>query len=180
MSSKKSPGEGKPWGRITWYFIHTFCERIDETFFVNNKDKVLSILSDVCNMIPCPKCRGHAIQYLKKNPLIKMVRNKEELKNYFFRFHNQATLNGNPSSTPADPSVMDMYKKANFKRIIEAFKFEYTKSTPTRLDYAHTLFAQRILNQTLSFLYANNMWFIVKNVEQPDSECENIITVISE
>jgi hypothetical protein len=95
-----------------------------------------------------------------------MARNKEELKAYFFRFHNQATLNGNPTARPADPTVIDMYKRANFKKIVDGFRFEYMKRTPTRLDYAHTLFAQRILNETLSFLYANQRWFAVKHVQQ--------------
>jgi hypothetical protein len=172
MSSTKSPGEGKPWGKITWYFIHTFCERIDETFFLNNRDAVLTILSNVCNMIPCPTCRNHAAQHLKKNPLIKMARNKEELKAYFFRFHNQATLNGNPSARPADPSVMEMYRRANFKRIVEAFKHEYLKKTPTRLDYAHTLFAQRVLKEALSFLYANQRWFLANNAQPTQIETQ--------
>jgi hypothetical protein len=165
MSSRKSPGEGKPWGKITWYFIHTFCERIDETFFISNRESVLNILSNVCLMIPCPTCRIHASQHLKKNPLMRIVRNKEELKAYFFRFHNNATLNGNPSTHPAEPSIIDMYKLANFKRIVDAFKYEYSKRTPTRLDYAHTLYAQRILKDTLTFLYSNQRWFVAKNTQ---------------
>uniref|UniRef100_A0A6C0BUV3 thiol oxidase n=1 Tax=viral metagenome TaxID=1070528 RepID=A0A6C0BUV3_9ZZZZ len=170
MSSKKSPGQGKPWGRITWYFIHTFCERIDETFFIGNREKVLNVLSNVCSMIPCPTCRAHSSQYLKKNPLMKIVRNKDELKAYFFRFHNHATLNGNPSARPADPSVIEMYKQANFKRIVDAFRAEYIKKSPTRLDYAHTLYAQRILNDTISFLNTNQRWFMVKKVQPTNNE----------
>ena len=160
MSSIKSPGEGKPWGKITWYFIHTFCERIDETFFIKNRDKVLSLLSSVCSMIPCPICRTHAEKHLKHNPLMKMIRNKDELKAYFFRFHNQATLNGNPSAKVPDQSIMEMYKRANFKKIIEAFRHEYMKKTPTRLDYTHTMHSQRTLMDVLKFIYTNQRWFI--------------------
>lgn len=194
MSSMISPGQGKPWGKITWYFIHTFCERIDEMFFINNKETVLKILSNVCTMIPCPTCRSHAEQYLKKTPIMKIVRNKEELKDYFFRFHNHATLNGNPSARPADPSVIDMYKRANFKRITDAFKHEYSKRTPTRLDYAHTMHAQRTLKEILTFLYTNQRWFVAKNTQvtsemvrpvnskniTPPSESENITFSIAE
>jgi hypothetical protein len=179
-SSTKSPGEGKPWGKITWYFIHTFCERINENFFINNRENVLNILSGVCIMIPCPTCRQHASQHLKKYPLIRMVRNKEELKAYFFRFHNQATLNGNPHARPADESVMEMYKRANFKKIIEAFRFEYMKKTPTRLDYAHTLYSQRTLKDTLSFLYANQKWFVSETFVKPPIEQESITFSIVE
>lgn len=184
MSSKKSPGEGKPWGKITWYFIHTFCERIDETFFIKNRETVLNILSSVCLMIPCPTCRSHAEKYLKSNQLTKFVKNKEDLKAYFFRFHNQATLNGNPSAKVPDQSIIDMYKRANFKKIVDAFKYEYTKKTPTRLDYAHTLYSQTILKNALSFLYSNQKWFTVQQPQnvstQQESDIENITVSIVE
>jgi hypothetical protein len=184
MSSIKSPGEGKPWGKITWYFIHTFCERINETFFIKNRETVLSLLSSVCSMIPCPICRTHAEKHLKHNPLIKMVRNKDELKTYFFRFHNQAKLNGNKSAKVPDQSIIDMYKRANFKKIVDAFRYEYTKKTPTRLDYAHTLYSQTILKSVLNFVYSNQQWF----VQQPqqnitvssDTETENITFSVTE
>lgn len=180
MSSKRSPGEGKPWGRITWYFIHTFCERINEDFFVKNREKCLDILSSICCMIPCPTCREHSIQYLKKNPLNRMVRNKEELKAYFFRFHNQATLNGNPSARVEDSSVIDMYKRANFKRIVDAFKAEYMKKTPTRLDYTHTLYAQTILKSVITFLHSNQHWFAQTSPPQQSTTEVNITMSVTE
>jgi hypothetical protein len=156
-----SPGKGKPWGKITWYFIHTFCERINPQFFMDRKSECFALLSNVCSMIPCPTCRHHALQYLKNNPLNRIVRNKDDLKAYFYRFHNQATLNGNPMARAADVSVIDMYKKANFKRIIDAFRTEYMKNTPTRQDYTQTLHAQKILKNVLSFLNANQRQFVV-------------------
>lgn len=180
MSSKRSPGEGKPWGKITWYFIHTFCERINEDFFVKNRENCLNILSSVCSMIPCPTCREHATQYLKKNPLNRIVRNKEELKAYFFRFHNQATLNGNPSARVEDSSIIDMYKRANFKRIIYAFKAEYMKRTPTRLDYTQTLYAQTILKSVMSFLYSNQQWFAQTSPPQQSNDERNITMSVTE
>ena len=155
-----SPGKGKPWGRITWYFIHTFCERINPQFFMAKKSECFALLTNVCSMIPCPTCRNHATEYLKKNPLNRIVRNKEDLKEYFYRFHNKATLNGNPGARAEDISVMDMYKKANFKRIIDAFSAEYMKKTPTRQDYTQTLYAQTILKSVLAFLKANRHQFV--------------------
>ena len=80
-----STSNGKPWGRITWYFIHSFCERIDEKFFNLNMEACLTIITSVCSMIPCPTCRNHAQEFLKKYPIKKLVRTKDELKNYFFK-----------------------------------------------------------------------------------------------
>lgn len=177
MSS--SSAQGKPWGRITWYFIHAFCERIDEQFFNTNIDACMTVLTNVCSMIPCPLCRNHATDFLKKFPIKKMVRTKEDLKMYFFRFHNQATLNGNPRATPADPSVLATYKRANFPAIVRAFKAEYMKKTPTRLDYAHTLYSQRILKSVISFLMANQAAFMPQ-APSPENDLENITFSVHE
>jgi hypothetical protein len=120
-------------------------------------------------MIPCPLCRSHAADYLKRNPLNRIVKNKEDLKAYFHRFHNQATLNGNPKAAVADSSVLEMYKRANFQLIINAFKAEYLKKTPTRLDYAHTMYSQRILTDVVGFIHANQRWFIPVPTPTPDN-----------
>lgn len=181
----KPASEGKPWGKITWYFIHTFCEKIDEQFFMANKEKCFEVLTSVCNMIPCPLCRNHAAQYLKKNPMPRIIKNKGDLKNYFFNFHNQATLNGNPRAKIADVSTLDLYKKANFSKIINAFSAEYTKRTPTRLDYTHTLFSKRVLGTTISFMKNNWSAFNVKQTIQPteaepNNEESNIILKITD
>ena len=166
----KPAAEAKPWGKITWYFIHTFCEKIDEQFFMANKEKCFEVLSSICSMIPCPLCRIHAAQYLKKNPMARIIKNKSDLKIYFFNFHNQATLNGNPRAKIADVSTLDLYKKAVFSKIINAFSAEYTKRTPTRLDYTHTLFAQRILATVISFMKNNWSAFNVKQNIQPEEK----------
>jgi hypothetical protein len=97
---------------------------------------------------------------MKRNPLNRIVKNKEDLKAYFHHFHNQATLNGNPKAPIADASVLDMYARANFPLIINAFKAEYLKKTPTRLDYTHTMYAQRILKDVIGFMHANQRWFV--------------------
>lgn len=178
----------KPWGRITWYFIHSFCERINEKFFNSNIDSCLDILSGVCSMIPCPTCRNHAQDFLKKYPIKKLVRTKEQLKYYFFKFHNQATLNGNPKSNIPDISVLETYKRANFPAIVKAFRAEYMKRTPTRLDYSHTLYAQRVLKNIMSFLQSNQGEFMnystvpssAQTQNNVESESENITFSITE
>ena len=106
----------------------------------------------------------------------KMEKTKQELKIYFFRFHNQATLNGNPSARVADFSVTDIYKRANFPLIVKLFKAEYMKKTPSRLDYSHTLYAQRILKSVLSFIYANQKSFMPVPSTTTATTCSEIDT----
>lgn len=168
----------KPWGKITWYFLHTFCEKIDEEYFIQNKTKCIEILETVCNIIPCPLCRVHASKYLKQNPMNKLIHSKEDLKNYFFKFHNNATKQANPQSKEENILVLEIYKKAIFPNIIKNFKYEYTKSTPTRLDYTHTLFTHLQIKEILSFIYSIkdklNGTYISSNIQQKEQKQETI------
>jgi hypothetical protein len=63
-----------------------------------------------------------------------------------------------------------MYKHSNFPLIINAFVAEYMKNTPTRQDYAHTLFSQRILKDAVAFVNANHRYFAKVPTPMPKTE----------
>ena len=31
------------WGTITWFFLHTFSEKINEDFFTNNREHIIDL-----------------------------------------------------------------------------------------------------------------------------------------
>ena len=38
----------KRWGTPTWYFFHTFAEKITENLFNNNRQECLELLHSIC------------------------------------------------------------------------------------------------------------------------------------
>ena len=57
----------KVWGPITWNLLHTICEKIYADRFAHAKKDVIQIVLLIIQNIPCPICREHAEQYLKKH-----------------------------------------------------------------------------------------------------------------
>ena len=55
----------KEWGNATWYLFHTLAEKIDETYFHENKSKFFHIISIICKNLPCPECAEDATIILK-------------------------------------------------------------------------------------------------------------------
>ena len=107
----------KRWGEPTWYFFHVFAEKIVNDFYIKNKNEVDELIFSICANLPCPYCKEHAVNYLKKNKLI-FVKNKEQLKMYFFNFHNDVN-----KSKKQKIFNIDILKKYEHVSIVNAYKF---------------------------------------------------------
>ena len=70
----------KRWGEPTWYFFHTFIEKIGNNFYNNNSEKCINIYKTICFNLPCPICKEHAMNYIKNYKIDRMV-TKELMKN---------------------------------------------------------------------------------------------------
>ena len=74
-------------GKYTWYFFHTFAEKIKEDKFYSHREILFSIIKDTCSVLPCPNCRSHAIASLK-NVNWDNIKTKTDFKSFLFNFHN--------------------------------------------------------------------------------------------
>lgn len=111
------------WGPYVWIFIHTFCERIHNDFFIKNKNTVINLLFGICKNLPCPSCTQHASSYLR-NVITKRITNKDDLKRFFFDFHNDV----NKRLHKDIYTDYDIYKNLHFRNIFLNFKYAYTNN----------------------------------------------------
>ena len=83
----------KVWGTPTWNLLHCIPEKIDETYFNNNKDKVIMIINSILIGLPCPDCSSHSLKLFNKSKIPPIDINqgdkiifheikKEDFKNY--------------------------------------------------------------------------------------------------
>lgn len=77
----------KDWGNISWILMHSLAQKIGENKFLNSKQILIKIIFDICNNLPCPDCREHAIKLLKTSNINK-ISNKKELISFLCEFHN--------------------------------------------------------------------------------------------
>ena len=54
------------WAPPTWYFFHTFAEKINTQFYRHNVSHCFNIIRQICYNLPCPDCRYHATNYINK------------------------------------------------------------------------------------------------------------------
>lgn len=113
----------KDWGNISWILMHSLSEKIKEQAFTSCKETLLKIIFDLCNNLPCPDCRDHAISLLKKSNINK-ISNKKDLISFLCEFHNIVNKKLN-KDTKTIEEINILYSKANLNKIIKAFYIIY-------------------------------------------------------
>ena len=106
----------KEWGNAIWYLFHTLAYKLKQEES-DHANELFTIIRRICNNLPCPKCRQHAMQIVSKQ---KQVKNKEEIERFVWKFHNivNVSLKRNEMSYE---NYQKMYARANTRRIINHF-----------------------------------------------------------
>lgn len=82
------------WGKPTWFLFHTLAEKIKPEYFNQIIKELVYIITLICNNLPCPNCAEHATAYLK-GVNVNSFREKQDLKDFLFVFHNSVNLKKN-------------------------------------------------------------------------------------
>lgn len=138
------------WGPITWNLLHTIVEKVYIDKFDNCKNDIYTMISLICNSIPCPICKENAITYLNKNK-IKNASTKEKLKRYVFDLHNEANIHAN--NPIHDISILNQYEKLRFSDVFLKYNSLYSKN---RSDDIHYSFRKTINLRDLHKLLVKN------------------------
>jgi len=146
----------KTWGTPTWYFFHCFSEKVNADFFLKNKSIILSFIQGICYNLPCPDCTVHAKQYLKSHQL-NSISNKEDLKKYFFNFHDSV----NNRLYKGKFKDYDMYKNGNINNIFSYFKDKYGQNSLLNRGFSDS-FQRKIILKNLESFMQNNSTTIFK------------------
>ena len=101
------------WSRSVWAFFHTFAEKINKPFFLEKRLQCFRIIENICANLPCPISRKHSMQYVKRN--LKKVQTKDELKLFFFNFHN--SVNRRLKKRTFEVQNLKIYKTNNLIQI---------------------------------------------------------------
>ena len=102
------------WGKATWYFFHSLIEKTNDDLFSKNRIEIINLCKIILTNLPCPICRKHANDYIIKNPIYGN-KNKNELKLYFWKFHNFVNKRLNKKQFEEDS--LKMYERDNFINI---------------------------------------------------------------
>jgi len=108
----------KEWGNIVWLLFHTLAVKLKDEYS-NELPVLISHITDICNNLPCPDCRTHAMQVMKSTNVTHISSSKENLINFLWEFHNHVNKKNKGEFYPKEK--LEVYKTANTKNVIIAF-----------------------------------------------------------
>ena len=139
----------KEWAPITWILFHTIAEKCNQHNYSNNKGILLQIIKEICFKLPCPECRFHAVQYMKKIN-VGHIPTKNDFIKLLFNFHNN--VNKQLKKPIYNFTDLDKYKRANYINILTKFIYMWTSNSSSRIlsdQMTRKIMFKNIKNQLL-------------------------------
>ena len=107
------------WGPIIWKMLHCISIKIKDENFSTEKNVLIKLVSDICNNLPCPMCRIHAMGMLKKYN-INSIKNKPEFIKFIWFIHNEVNKRLKQNIFEFE-NVNKTYEKENFKEVCTTY-----------------------------------------------------------
>ena len=114
------------WGPATWRFLHTVAAKIRPESFASQRKELLALVRKVCDVLPCPECRSHALQTLNRANF-NNIHSKEDLVTFLFEFHN--VVNSQTRKPSQERAILDQYNTADFGAVINEFASIYSATS---------------------------------------------------
>jgi len=146
----------KQWGQPTWIFFHTFIEQIDDDFYSSNHIEILKIIKNICSVLPCPYCKEHAVQYMRKiRP--QNVKTREQMRIMLYNFHNRVNIRLNKPLF--SQQELTKYRNIDFIRVIKWFESVMLKNYTLNRAFNEHMFRKRTIKSTVDFIKRNIIHF---------------------
>jgi len=76
------------WGNGAWIFLHCITYAYPEFPTEQEQKHYCAFFMNLGNVIPCPSCREHYIEWCKKFPCSKFLKNRMSLSKWLYEMHN--------------------------------------------------------------------------------------------
>jgi hypothetical protein len=143
------------WGNVTWVLFHSLIENIKEETTPKFINEIFMNIKLICNNLPCPHCKDHAMSYLNKYKNYNFD-TKQKLKIFIYTFHNIVNKRLNKKLAPLD--VLEKYKTTNLNNILNTFKFIYLKKQQSRM-LLYSFHRRLAVNKLIIFIINNKQNF---------------------
>ena len=114
------------WGPATWRFLHTVAAKIRPESFASQRNELITLVRKVCDVLPCPECRSHALQNLNRANFSN-IKSRDDLINFLFEFHNM--VNAQTRKPKQMPDVLCRYESYKFGTVINEFAMVYSATS---------------------------------------------------
>tara|TARA_A100001011_G_C13630710_1_gene563826 strand:- start:32 stop:490 length:459 start_codon:yes stop_codon:yes gene_type:complete len=128
----------KVWGPNIWLFLHCFCDKINNDYFIKNRTEVFNFIKNIMFNLPCPICSSYTrLKFKKVN--FSRIKTKEDLKLLMFYYHNDVNKKLKKNQKSVD--ILNTYKKYSIYKCYKNFLKHFNKKYKTRLTvYSQTYY----------------------------------------
>lgn len=117
------------WGPATWTMLHCLVLKIKDD--ANNIEQLKSMISSICENLPCPYCASHARSILQKSNFSR-IQDMLSLRVFVFQFHNK--VNEKLKKPQMEYSEhLERYKNSNLVDVINTFIQAYNNNSGTTM-----------------------------------------------
>jgi hypothetical protein len=117
------------WGPATWTMLHCLVLKIKDD--ANNIEQLKTMISSICENLPCPYCASHARSILQKSNFSR-IQDILSLRVFVFQFHNK--VNEKLKKPQMEYSEhLERYKNSNLVDVINTFIQAYNNNSGTTM-----------------------------------------------
>ena len=147
------------WGPPCWSIMHILASRIKEEDFENKKESLWFIINQICNNLPCPECRQHAVSLMRQTKKENILKSKDNLEIFLFDFHNLVNKKkGLRLFTKEEYNLK--YKKSNIKEVVINFINIFNASSRNNNLMMESFHRQNFIQKFIVWINGNKESFI--------------------
>jgi hypothetical protein len=147
------------WGPPCWSLMHVLATRIKEEDFENKKESLWLVINEICNNLPCPECRQHAVSLMRQTKKASVLKSKDNLELFLFDFHNLVNKKkGLKLFTKEEYNLK--YKKENIRDIVFNFINIFNASARNNNLMTDAFHRQRFIQKFIAWINVNKESFI--------------------
>ena len=147
------------WGPPCWSIMHILATRIKEEDFENKKESLWFIINEICNNLPCPECRHHAVSLMRQTKKGNILKSKNNLEIFLFDFHNLVNKKkGLRLFTKEEYNLK--YKKANIREVVINFINIFNESSRNNNLMMDSFHRQNFIQKFIVWINGNKESFI--------------------
>ena len=147
------------WGPPCWSIMHILATRIKEEDFENKKESLWFIINQICNNLPCPECRQHAVSLMRQTKKENVLKSKDNLEIFLFDFHNLVNKKkGLRLFTKEEYNLK--YKKANIREVVINFINIFNASSRNNNLMMESFHRQNFIQKFIVWINGNKESFI--------------------
>jgi hypothetical protein len=145
------------WGKPIWTFFHVMAQKMRSEYFQLIIGDFMRIISLICNVLPCPVCSKHAIEYIN-SVNINNIRTKDDLRQFFYVFHNTVNKRKGYPIFSQD-AVVSTYENMNTFLVCKEFMYHFEDKQRSTKLITDDFIRRRTVPQVKMWINANIQYF---------------------